>query len=208
MTWDELFSQWSALEAARRRQDAQLALRDARKRVASNDDADWQWLTEALADSARKYFVAGVFRFQPVPKRLFAAFIQAAVLDVNYSNNRLFLRPCIESFGRELVLAELDRLRDSGTATPDMHRAGMYWLGQVTSPPQSGEEVSDAERELPRLNYSPSDRTAIFPRGPERPPSVVIRQDLRIILILLAAFAIIMIVMIVWFFIDWSQIKY
>jgi hypothetical protein len=42
MTWDELFSQWSALEAARRRQDAQLVLRDARKRVGSNDDADWR----------------------------------------------------------------------------------------------------------------------------------------------------------------------
>jgi hypothetical protein len=138
MTWDELFSQWSALEAARRRQDAQLILRDARKRVSSNDDADWKWLTEALADPARKYFVVDVFRFQPVPKRLFSAFMRAAVLDVNYSNNRPFLTACIESFGREAVLAELDRLRESGVATDDMHRAGMYWLGLGTSARRSG----------------------------------------------------------------------
>ena len=133
MAWDELFPQWSALEAARRRQDAQRVLRDARKRIGRNNDADWQWLTEALADPARKYFVADVFRFQPVPRRLFAAFMRAAVLDVNYSNNRLFLTPCIESFGRETVLAELDRMRESGVATDDMHRAGMYWMGQGSS---------------------------------------------------------------------------
>lgn len=138
MTWDELFSQWSALEAARRRQDAQLVLRDARKRVGSNNDADWRWFAEALADPARKYFVADVFRFQPVPKRLFDPFMRAAVLDVNYSNNRLFLTPCIESFGRDAVRAELDRMRESGVATEDMHRAGMYWMGQGSSDRRSG----------------------------------------------------------------------
>jgi hypothetical protein len=138
MTWDELFSQWSALEAARRRQDAQFVLRDARKRVSSNDDTDWLWLREALADPSRKYFVADVFRFQPVPKRLFPAFMRAAVLDVNYGNNRLFLTPCIESFGREAVLVELNRLRESGTASDDMHRAGMYWAEQVPYERRSG----------------------------------------------------------------------
>jgi hypothetical protein len=138
MTWDELFSQWSELEAARRRQDAELVLRDARKRVSRNGEEDWEWLTEALADPARKYFVADVFRLQPVPKRLFAALMRAAVVDVNYSNNRLFLTPCIESFGRDMVLAELNRLRDSGIATADMHRAGMYWMGQGTSQRRSG----------------------------------------------------------------------
>ena len=138
MTWSELLSQWSTLERARRRQDAQLVLRDARKRVASNGDADWHWLVEALGDPARKYFVSEVFRFQPVPKRLFDAFMRAAVVDVNYSNNRLFLTPCLESFGRAATLAALDRLRDAGVATPDMHRAAMYWMADGSDHRRSG----------------------------------------------------------------------
>lgn len=64
--------------------------------------------------------------------------MEAAVLDVNVSNNRLFLTPCIESFGRDAVIAELGRLRESGVATEDMHRAGMYWMGQGTSERRSG----------------------------------------------------------------------
>jgi hypothetical protein len=82
MTWDEHYRLWSEV---RRQpgQDAHWRLMAARKRVAANTPDDWLWLTEALADPDRKWFVAAVFKFQPVPKRLFGPMLRAGVLERN-----------------------------------------------------------------------------------------------------------------------------
>lgn len=133
MTWDELFARWSSLAAARRRQDAELLLRDARKRVSRNDEADWRWLEQALTDPERKFFVSQVFRWQPVPARLLAPFVRAAVTDVNKSVNRDFLEPCVESFGHDAVRRELDELRASGAATQYWYDAAMYWMPSLSN---------------------------------------------------------------------------
>ncbi len=128
MTWGDHFQHWSEARQARRNAEAQGHLQAARKRVAENTPEDWAWLELALADRERKWFVAFVFLRQPVPRRLLAAMMRAAVVDVDASTNRWFIRPCLESFGREAVESELSRLRDSGVASEERVSMANYWI--------------------------------------------------------------------------------
>src|SRR2546429_73912 len=102
----------------------------ARKRVAQNTPADWLWLAESLAHPERKRVGAGVFKFQPVPRRLFRPMLWAGVLERNPSYNRVFIEPCVRSLGGRRVLEELLRYLESGT---DEEKAGaasaLYWAG-------------------------------------------------------------------------------
>jgi hypothetical protein len=129
MTWDEHYRLWSEV---RRKpgQDAHWRMQAARKRVSKNTPDDWLWLREALADPERKLFVALVFKFQPVPKRLFGPMLRAGVLERNPSFNRAFIEPCVRSFGGRSVLEQLARFLETGT---DIEKAGaasaLYWAG-------------------------------------------------------------------------------
>ena len=109
MTWDENYHAWSEV---RRKpgQEAHRRMQAARKRVAENTPDDWLWLRKALADPGRKWFVAGVFKFRSVPKRLFDAMLRAGVLERNPSLNRVFIEPCVRSLGGWRVLEQLLRL--------------------------------------------------------------------------------------------------
>jgi hypothetical protein len=120
MTWDDHYRLWSEV----RRQPGQEAhwrMQAARKRVSENTPDDWRWLRGALADPERKWFVAGVFKFQPVAKRLFEPMLRAGVLERNPSFNRVFIEPCVRSFGGRRVLEQLLRYLESGT---DAEKAG------------------------------------------------------------------------------------
>ncbi|HEX8693605.1 MAG TPA: hypothetical protein VF746_14375 [Longimicrobium sp.] len=128
-TWDEHYRLWS--EARRGPgQDVGPRLQAARRRVARNTPGDWRWLTEALADAERKWFVAGVFERHPVPGRLLGPMLRAGVLERNPSFNRLFIEPCVKSLGGRRVLEELLRYLEGGT---DAEKAGaasaLYWAG-------------------------------------------------------------------------------
>jgi hypothetical protein len=129
MTWDEHYLVWSEL-CRKPGQEAHWRMQAARKRVAQNTPDDWRWLVEALGDSDRKWFVAGVFKFQPVPKRLFGPMLRAGVLERNPSFNRAFIEPCVRSLGARRVLEALLRYLESGT---DAEKAGaasaLYWSG-------------------------------------------------------------------------------
>src|ERR1051326_2304417 len=80
VTWDDYYAGWHESLQANRRAEAHERLQEARKRVAQNTPDDWKWLKASLSQPQYKGFVASVFRFQPVPKRLFAAMLRAAVL--------------------------------------------------------------------------------------------------------------------------------
>jgi len=144
MTWDEHYRLWSEV---RRKpgQEAHRRIQAARKRVAQNTPADWKWLAEALADSDRKWFVASVFEFQPVPKRLFAPMLRAGVLERDPSFNRVFIEPCVRSLGGRRVLTALLPYLESGT---DAEKAGaasaLYW---TRGNPRS-EDLSDLRDRL------------------------------------------------------------
>jgi hypothetical protein len=129
MTWDEHYRLWSEV----RRQPGQEAhwrMQAARKRVAQNTPEDWRRLAESLNDPGRKWFVAQVFKFQPVPKRLLVPMLRAGVLERNPSFNRLFIEPCVRSLGGRRVLEVLLRYLGPGT---DAEKAGaasaLYWAG-------------------------------------------------------------------------------
>ncbi|MFO0863757.1 MAG: hypothetical protein U0744_03715 [Gemmataceae bacterium] len=128
MTWDDLYARWLDSLDARRNAEAYERLCEVRKRVAQNDDADWHWLKIALADKEKKWFAAQVFRDQPVPKRLFQAMMLASIIDVNPSSNRLYLEPCLETFGTEKVAEALSRLEAMGSVPKERFEWARYWM--------------------------------------------------------------------------------
>lgn len=128
MMWDELYKRWNDALASRRNSEAQEHLQVARKRISQNSAEDWDWLQSALVDPARKWFVARLFVRQPIPRRLFAPMMRAAVVDVDASSNKWMITPCLETFGREAVLAELEQLREAGVATEERYNQASYWL--------------------------------------------------------------------------------
>jgi hypothetical protein len=133
MTWDDHYRRWQEALSGRRNAEAFEHLQTARKRVAENGVEDWEWLTSALADPNKKWFVAKLFQRQPIPRRLLAAMMQSAVIDVNASTNRYLIEPCVATFGREVVVAELEQLRKNGVATEVRYECAMYWLRRDTS---------------------------------------------------------------------------
>jgi len=127
-TWDELFRRWEEARAiSSKATDA--PMQAARKRVARNTPDDWQWLTEALADEERRWFVALVFERQTLPRRLLGAMVRAGVLTRNPSSNRRFIEPCVEAYGGRRVLELLLRYLETGS---DAEKAGAvsaeYWV--------------------------------------------------------------------------------
>jgi hypothetical protein len=127
MTWEEHYRLWSEVRQ-RPGNEAYRRLQAARKRVAENDAADWEWLRASLDDPQRKWFVAEVFRFQSVPKRLRGPMLRAGVYERNPSLNRRFVEPCVRSYGTRWVGEKLLRYLETGT---DVEKAGaasaLYW---------------------------------------------------------------------------------
>ena len=90
MTWDEYYCRWSEVRC-KSGQDVHLRMQEARKRVAENTPDDWCWLEAALTDANRKWFVALLFKFQPVPRRFVVPLLRAAVLERNPTGTLLAL---------------------------------------------------------------------------------------------------------------------
>lgn len=110
--------------------EAHLQLEAARRSVTSNSSDDWQWLAEALGDTKRKVFVALVFKHQPVPKRLLPAFLHAALLEPNPSRNRMFIEPCVRSWGGGEVNRRLLRYLQEGTNEVKAGAASAFYWAQ------------------------------------------------------------------------------
>ncbi len=144
MTWDDHYH--LCVEASRKPgEEAFRRMQEARKRVAQNTPGDWQWLENALADPDRKWFVADVFKSQPVPRRLFGPMLRAGVLERNPSLNRRFVEPCVRSLGGGRVLAELLRYLEAGTNAEKAGAASaLYWAGGNPR----GEELGELRERL------------------------------------------------------------
>ena len=146
MTWDEHYQLW--LDARDRRQgnEAYLSLQAARKRVQLNSPDDWEWLRNSLSDKDRKWFVAEVFRFQPIAKRLLAPMLRAGVLERNPSLNRVFIVPCVRTFGtkriRTLLLEYLERGSNEEIAGA---ASALYW---AWNPGQQREDIAELEKRI------------------------------------------------------------
>jgi hypothetical protein len=105
------------------------ALQAARRRVAANMPADWQWLAEALEDPEKKWFVANIFALQPLPKRLLHAFVRAAVYERDASRNQWFVEPCVRSYSATKVAELLFKYLENGTHAEKVGAAkAFYWF--------------------------------------------------------------------------------
>ena len=127
--WDDLYVRWVTARVERRHSDLQLVARDSRR--AGNDPSadDVAWLVAALADPDRRWFVLMVYRHQPVPKPLFAPMIQAGATDTDASGCRLFVEPCVETFGSDAVISELARYAAEGGERAALgYRKCAYWV--------------------------------------------------------------------------------
>lgn len=111
-------------------------IKEARRLLRSATSDDWLYLSDALEDYERKWFVAAIFSRSPVPKRLLKPMIRAAVYEVNPSLNREFIAPCIASYGHRVANEALLEFVETGT---DFEKAGavnaLYWGGMSLSYP-------------------------------------------------------------------------
>jgi hypothetical protein len=143
---EEIYELWRAA-CARRHLGLQNAhIKAARQLTASGKSEFWSWLTESLHDEQRKWFVAAFFDSYPVPRRLLNEMIRAGVYERNPSSNKLFIEPCVSSFGSEPVCTELLTYLEHGS---NVEKAGaasaFYWAASHTNPPT--EELRQRIRE-------------------------------------------------------------
>jgi hypothetical protein len=139
MTWEEHYHLYREAHG-RRGNEAYQHLQSARKRVAQNSPEDWQWLITSLDDNERKWFVAEVFRFQQLPKRLFIPMLRAGVLERNPSLNGKFIDPCVRCFGAVRVCTELlTYLETGGNEEKAGAASALYWAWR----PKPSEDMSE-----------------------------------------------------------------
>ena len=93
---DELYEAWRGSRSHRGM--AATHIKKARQLVATEGAPCWSWLVEALNDE-RRSFVAAFFKSYPVPRRMLRDMVRAGVLEKDPSDNRLFIEPCVASFG-------------------------------------------------------------------------------------------------------------
>ena len=99
-------------------------------------EKDFQWLSFALDDSEKKWFVASVLsHLQQMPEKLFKPMIRAAVYEINPSANREFVKPCLAALGPDRVHRELLDYVERGS---DFEIGGavnaLYWAASDLKP--------------------------------------------------------------------------
>jgi len=107
-------------------------LREARKLLARSYRDHDAWVTDALLDPDKKWFVAQVVE-KNVPHRFLNPMIRAAVYERDPSLNRRFIEPCVRSFGQRQVYDSLLMYVTDGT---DSEKAGAinaaYWVRNIS----------------------------------------------------------------------------
>ncbi len=114
-------------------------------------EEDFQWLSSALDDSEKKWFVASVLRhLNQVPEIFFEPMIRAAVYEINPSASREFVEPCLAAFGPDRVNRELLGYVERGS---DFEISGavnaLYWATSDLKPTDH-EGVALKPKEPPR----------------------------------------------------------
>jgi hypothetical protein len=137
--WNSLYSSYLGLLSERfartLRANSFEPPREVVAALANPDDEDARWLIEALRHEGKrpeglKWFVASFFfrRSQTIAEIFFVPLLDAAVDEVNPSDNRSFVEPCMKHFGPRRVNEYLLSIVESGT---DFRRAGavnaLYW---------------------------------------------------------------------------------
>lgn len=133
--WDDLADRYVQLiEAGPRSQLGRSAIDDLLGKAAStfpkNKLSDLGWFVAALNEAPKKWFVAKLLeRVNPVPSILFDPLLTAALEELNPSANRVFITPCVRTFGQQAVKARLNELvTQSERHSADSITRAMYWV--------------------------------------------------------------------------------
>lgn len=139
MDWEEHYQLYREART-RGESDRDQALQSARKRIAQNTPEDWQWLISSLEDNERKWFVMRVFQNQQLPRRLLVPMLRAGVLERDPSYNRLFIEPCLRSYGATRVCTMLLNYFEHGSNEEKAGAASaLYWAWR----PKAHEDMSE-----------------------------------------------------------------
>ncbi|MBN3781109.1 hypothetical protein G3O06_26720 [Burkholderia sp. Ac-20345] len=133
--WDELANRYTQLANVERATHANLAaikgiLGQASSALPRDTAVALAWFEGALTDAPKKWFVAKVMEnTNPVPRSLLDPLLKAALKEPNPSANRLFLEPCIRTFGPQTVRARICELANAPDAEyGDGLSHAMYWI--------------------------------------------------------------------------------
>ncbi|UIY62130.1 hypothetical protein [Burkholderia cepacia] len=135
--WDEMANRYTQLASIERISHTDLvAIKGILGRAASALPKDTPvtlaWFEAALTDSPKKWFVAKVMeRTNPVPRCLLDPLLKAALKEPNPSANRVFITPCLRTFGPQIVRA---RICELASAPEGDYRDGLanalYWINR------------------------------------------------------------------------------
>lgn len=133
--WDELASRYTQLANAEHATHANLAaikgiLGRASSALPRDTAVALAWFEGALTDAPKKWFVAKVMEnTNPVPRSLLDPLLKAALKEPNLSANRLFIEPCIRTFGAQTVRARICELASDPKVNYGEGLANaMYWV--------------------------------------------------------------------------------
>ena len=144
MDWDSYFGAWCATSGAKRHQEAQRLIVQARTLLARTSRTQDGWVWDAAADPERRWFLAKVLAAN-VSRRLLPAMVRAAVYTLDASMPGFFIAPSIRCFGQppiwQLLLAHLEfgTLLERMGASYCLYSAGIAWLSEP--PMQEGLEL-------------------------------------------------------------------
>lgn len=133
--WDDLANRYVQLiEARPRSQHEHLAIDDFLGKAAAtfpkSTSSDLAWFIAALNEVPKKWFVAKMLeRVSPVPRLLFDPLLVAALEEPNPSANRVFIAPCVRTFGSDAVKTRLHELAtQSERHSAESVARAMYWV--------------------------------------------------------------------------------
>jgi hypothetical protein len=138
---------------------------------------DVAWFVRALGDDQRKYFVAFVLQEpRKVPEVLYQPMMRAAIREPDPSKDRVFVEPCMETFGlrrvNETLLAWFETLsdREKAGAVQVMYHAGLINIRE------SDRNRPDADLVFGRLGDLWIRQRCLLLQEFVKNPSVAVRQ--------------------------------
>jgi hypothetical protein len=142
--WDELYLRWS-----KSRCSSEVFEPEVRTLLLKGDEENVPWLTEALADKAKRDFVGVVLDLKNcrIPAAIIPSMVRAAVCEYE-GRNEGFIRPCLRTVGRRRVYELLCDHLEHGTEREKLGAANaLYWSrfmsprGEKPFPEEPMEEV-------------------------------------------------------------------
>jgi hypothetical protein len=137
MNWQEEANRYALLIAGPQTQFTHNEVRSLVGHAASSLPGDnqvaLQWFIHALQSPSHKWFVAKVMALaSPVPRALLDAMLLSGLLEPNPSSNKLFIEPCVKTFGASAVRERLKALA-STPGVPENHglEKALYWVRET-----------------------------------------------------------------------------